>query len=449
MNAIWALARKDLLLLLRDKSGFFFTFVFPIAYALFFGSIIGGAGGGGGDGSPGIRVVLVDSDNTEGSRAFLKTLSDATELDAHVTADLKAAEGEVTGAKSVALIHIMPGFGAGQENLFWRGGESSQIEVAADPSKKAEVGMLQGVLQKYAFSTMGKAFTDPKFGRKQIDTARRMLTSDQGLSGEDRQMFSTFFGSMDTFYGGLDKRAEREAAKKPEGDKKDAKESDGGGGGGFSFEPVKIVSRDLFKPSNGMPTNAFTITFPQGIIWGVMGAALGFAASLLGEKTGGTYGRLTASPLPTWGVLAGKGLACFITMMGVTMLMILFAVVVCKVTIANPLLLAAGVVSVALGFVGIMTLIATLAKSERSASGFGWAVMMVFAFVGGAAVPSFAMPDWMLHISQLSPMYWAIRLFEGGLWRPLTTIEAVVPIAIMLLIAAVAFTLGAVSLRRA
>jgi ABC-2 type transport system permease protein len=438
MNAIWALALKDLKLLLRDKGGFFFTFIFPIAFALFFGSIFGGSGGGGGEGSPGIRVVLIDDDNTEASRAFVKTLSGATELDPHVSTDLKAAEGEVTGGKSVALIRLMKGYGAGQENLFWRGGEQSTIEVAVDPSKKAEAGMLQGVLQKYAFSGMGKAFTDPTVNRKQISSARKQIDASKDISTQDRLMFNTFFGAMDTFMGGMDRRSKEEAAK-PDGtnDK-----------GGFAFEPVKIVARDLVRERNG-PTNAFTISFPQGIMWGVMGAALGFAASLLSEKSGGTFGRLAASPLPVWGVLAGKGLACFITMLGVTTIMIIVAVFVCRVTIANPVLLVAGVLSVSLGFVGIMTLIATLAKSERAAQGGGWGVMMVFAFIGGAAVPSFAMPSWMQHVSQVSPMYWAIRLFEGGLWRPLSTADAAVAIAVMLGIAIVGFSLGAASMRRA
>lgn len=439
MNAIWALARKDLKLLLRDKGGFFFTFIFPIAFALFFGSIFGGTGSGGGGDSPGIKVVIVDDDNTEASRAFVKTLTDASELDAHTSGDLLAAEKEVTSSKAVALIRLVKGYGAGQENLFWRGDQQSQIEVAADPSRRAEVGMLQGILQKYAFTGMGKAFTDPKVNRRQIDAARKQLDQSTELSGEDRLMFGNFFGAMDTFMGGLDRRSKASDAK-PEGSSS---------GGGFAFEPVKIVSRDLFKPASGRPINMFTYSFPQGILWGVMGAALGFAASLLGEKSGGTYSRLASSPLPSWGLLAGKGLACFLTMAGVTSLMIAVAVVVCKVTVANPWVLFAAIVSVSFGFVGVMTLVATLATSERAAQGGGWGVMMVFAFIGGAAVPSFAMPGWMQRVSEISPMYWSIRLFEFGLWRPVTAADVVLPAAVMLTIGVAGFAIGVYSMRRA
>lgn len=438
MNAIWALARKDLKLLLRDKGGFFFTFIFPIAFALFFGSIFGGTGSGSGGNAPGIKVVIVDDDNTVGSRAFVKTLSEAPELDAHTSNDLGAAEREVTSSKTVAVIRLVKGYGAGQENLFWRGDEPSQIEVAADPSRRAEVGMLQGILQKYAFTGMGKAFTDPEVNRRQIDAARKQLDQSTEITGEDRLMFGTFFGAMDTFMGRLDQRS-KETGANPDA---------GSSGGGFAFEPVRVVSRDLFKPASGRPANMFTYSFPQGIIWGVMAAALGFAASLLEEKSGGTFGRLASSPLPSWGLLAGKGLACFLTTTGVTALMIAVAVVVCRVTINNPLVLVAAIISVSLGFVGIMTVVATVARSERAAQGGGWGAMMVFAFIGGAAVPSFAMPGWMQRVGEISPMYWSIRLFEFGLWRPATAADVALPIAVMLAIGVAGFSLGVYSMRR-
>ncbi|MFT3684850.1 MAG: ABC transporter permease [Phycisphaerales bacterium] len=298
MSAIFALAGKDLRLLTRDRAGFFFTFIFPVAFALFFGMIFAGGNKGGMAGS-GIKVAVLDSDNTEASRAFAKTLGDAEELKVTVPQSLDEGNLLVVQSKVVALIQIMPGYGEGQQNLFWRGGAASTIEVAVDPSKKAEAGMLQGVLQKYAFAGMGKAFTDPKTSKGQIESVRKKIADSKDMSGADRLMFNTFFNSMDTFMGQLDQRDQK--AKDTGTDSTDKKDE-----AGFAFEPVKIVNRDLSVQRNELPPNSWTISFPQGIIWGVMGAALGFAASLVGEKTGGTFGRLMASPLPRWGVLGGK-----------------------------------------------------------------------------------------------------------------------------------------------
>ena len=45
MREIVALVAKDLTLLLRDRGGFFFTFIFPLVFAVFFGTIFSGSGG--------------------------------------------------------------------------------------------------------------------------------------------------------------------------------------------------------------------------------------------------------------------------------------------------------------------------------------------------------------------------------------------------------------------
>ena len=47
MGAVWNIARKDLLLLWRDKAGLFWVLGFPLLIALFFGSIFSSGGGPG------------------------------------------------------------------------------------------------------------------------------------------------------------------------------------------------------------------------------------------------------------------------------------------------------------------------------------------------------------------------------------------------------------------
>jgi len=75
MNTLWALARKDLTLLTRDKVGFFFTVFFPMLMASFFGMIFSGEGERGG-----IRVLLIDEDQSAESKEFIERLKGADEL---------------------------------------------------------------------------------------------------------------------------------------------------------------------------------------------------------------------------------------------------------------------------------------------------------------------------------------------------------------------------------
>jgi ABC-2 type transport system permease protein len=46
MGLYSAMVKKDLKLLFRDKMTVFFTFIFPLIFAAFFGSIFSGVGGG-------------------------------------------------------------------------------------------------------------------------------------------------------------------------------------------------------------------------------------------------------------------------------------------------------------------------------------------------------------------------------------------------------------------
>ncbi len=46
-------------------------------------------------------------------------------------------------------------------------------------------------------------------------------------------------------------------------------------------------------------------------------------------------------------------------------------------------------------FVGFMMLVASLGKTEQTAAGAGWAILMPLSMLGGAMVPLFVMPQWM------------------------------------------------------
>ena len=71
MHAIITMALKDLKLLMRDRLGAFFIFVFPVLMGIFFGVVIGGLGG---NSQGSAKVAMVDQDNTEASAKFIERL---------------------------------------------------------------------------------------------------------------------------------------------------------------------------------------------------------------------------------------------------------------------------------------------------------------------------------------------------------------------------------------
>jgi ABC-2 type transport system permease protein len=61
------------------------------------------------------------------------------------------------------------------------------------------------------------------------------------------------------------------------------------------------------------PREPFQITFPQGIIWGILTCAASFAVSIVKERATGTFQRVCVGPVSEFHVLAGKAVACFMT----------------------------------------------------------------------------------------------------------------------------------------
>lgn len=424
MRIILAMAAKDLRLLLRDKAGFFFTFFFPLLMAIFFGAIFAQ---GGGDGPKGMKLVVVDLDRTPASAEFVQTLEQAPEFAVSHAPTIEEGEALVRSGAQVACVSITPGFGEASERMFW--GDPARLEVAVDPSRKAEAGMLQGILTKYAFQRMQKAFADPTFGQKSARDALAAIDSD-ATPPETRRVLEPFLKSLDQFMGRL-----------PE-----IQKADGAGASGSpmaNWQPVVIETRDVARPPSGGPTNAYAVSFPQGIMWGLIGACASFGISLVVERTRGTLVRLRMAPVGFASVLAGKGLACFIVTVAVATALLLIARFVFGVVPQSLGLLVIAVVCAGVAFTGIMMLLACIGSSEGAASGIGWAVLLVLAMIGGAMVPLFLLPGWMQTLSNASPVKWALLAVEGALWRGFGPREMLLPCAVLLGVGAVGFLAGA------
>jgi len=218
--------------------------------------------------------------------------------------------------------------------------------------------------------------------------------------------------------------------------------AEAGGASAGGWTPLQVERRAVRADRAG-PENAFEVTFPSGILWGVIGCALGFALSLVGERTRGTLLRLESAPLSRAQVLAGKGLACFASIAAVEVLLLGVGRAFFGVRPASwPLLGVAGL-SVAVCFVGIMMVVAVLGKTEQSAGGLGWAIMMPLTLFGGGMVPLFAMPAWMQSVGSVSPVKWGILALEGAIWRGFGAGEMLLPCGVLLGVGLLGFAAGA------
>jgi ABC-2 type transport system permease protein len=413
-QAILALAGKDLRLLSRNRATLFFALAWPVLMALFFGYVFGGGGEKGR-----IPVVVVDEDRTGESERLIARLTATAGLEI-TSAPREEATRLVRQGKRSAAVIVPAGYGEAAGRLFH--GAPRKLELEVDPARTAEAAMLEGILTGAAMESMQELFTDPSKTLGMVD--RSIADLESAPDSEARETTRKFLGELRSF------------AERP-------REAPAGGeaAGRKGWKPLEIERREVRDEKVG-PRSAFDLTFPQGILWGVIGSALGFALSLVTERTRGTLMRLETSPLSRLDVLVGKALACFVAIAAVETMLLLLGVAFFGIRPASWLLLAAATLAVAVCFVGIMMTVAVLGKTEQSAGGLGWAIMMPLSMFGGGMIPLFVMPAWMQTVSNLSPVKWGIVALEGATWRGFSAAEMATPLGVLVLVGLAGFALG-------
>ena len=165
--------------------------------------------------------------------------------------------------------------------------------------------MLEGILTGAAMQSMQELFTDPAKTLGMVDRSIAELGS--APASEERDSHPEVPGRAAQLRGASPARRRPARAAGP------------------GWKPLEIERREVRREKVG-PRSAFDFTFPQGILWGVIGSALGFALSLVTERTRGTLLRLETSPLSRLDVLVGKALACFVAIAAVETMLLLLGV---------------------------------------------------------------------------------------------------------------------------
>lgn len=419
MKKMIALMKKDLMLLSKDKMAMFFTFIFPLVFAFIFGSIFSGDSGG----SKSLKVAVVDLDQTTASQAFVKEIEASDEFSVTMTTEEKAKQF-VRKGKRVAYFILPKGFGEDYQGVFT--GSAPEVLVGIDPSRKAEAGYLEGSLMKLGVKRFENMFSNVGALSDQLDESLALIEQSDDMPAEWKSLLSEYLPKF------------KELAQNESEAGEDF--SFGGEEGVNPMIPLKVTKQEEIVKRSG-PRNAFAITIPQGVIWAIMGCVIGFAISLVQEKTLGTITRLIVAPISRTQIVAGKALGCFLAQIIVVTLLFLVAYFVLDVRFDLGKLILAAVAS-GICFVGLMMFFASLAHTERSVAGITNAFLIMMGMVGGAMIPLFVMPGWMQAISDFSPVKWAIVAFEGAIWRDFSYTEMMTPVLILLAIGVVAFILG-------
>jgi ABC-2 type transport system permease protein len=393
MNAIWAIAWKDLRLLLRDKADLFWVLAFPILMAFFFGAI----GGGGGKRAE-MPIAIADLDHSDYSRAIVKRLRASEALRVR-EAPLDSARLLVRRGDLVAYVALLPGT---SETFGFGGDSTSGIEIGVDPRRTAEREYLRGLVTAALFQSMRGSFGAGGPGRELVRRSLDRLRENPDVDPETRDRRTRLLTSLEAFMSNLDSTETAVGA---------AADDSAGAAMGPNLRVVEVAE------SESGPRTAYEVTFPSSIAWALIGVCMSFAVSIVYERITGTFLRLRLAPISRGQVLAGKGLASFIASIVAVTIVLTIGVTLFHVRVSSPLLLAAAVVASAFCFTGVMMVVSALGRTPASVAGAGWAVMMIMSMTGGGMIPLVAMPAWMESVSRFSLVKYAVLSVEGAVWR--------------------------------
>jgi ABC-2 type transport system permease protein len=168
---------------------------------------------------------------------------------------------------------------------------------------------------------------------------------------------------------------------------------------------------------------------------------------LLEEEREGTLARLMAAPIARSAVIGGKGILAFLLGIISMTVLVLATTFLMEANWGAPLGVALLVIAGVLSAVGIMGLVASVAKTPEGAGNLGSIIAVILGMLGGTFFPIASSGGLLSTLTYLTPHAWFMRglaaLSSGSPWT-----EALPAVGAILIFALVTGVLAYISLRR-
>lgn len=353
MRTLLDIARKDALVISRDKTAVLILLAMPMALVFILGSALGGATSG----PLGIKVAIVNEDRGATGQRFVDGLTGAAGLrrvfDISVRADAVAVRRAVERGDLTAAVIIPADLTARVT-----GGTPAQLEVLQDPGSKVAAGIWAGVVRAAVAQASAQVI-------------HMRMTS------------ALAAGSAAAGSAATSASASADAVQVSE----------------VKARTTKRISMVSYYAA-GM-----TAMF---LLFGSMFGAFAFVT----ERREQTLARIMAAPVSKIAIVGGKSLG--VLMVGVGQLAVLLAGTRLAFGVdwgahagATVVLGVAEVIAAA----GMAMALAALGKTERAIGAIGPASIMLFAATGGSMIPVEALPAWLRPLQAISPAYWTLGGF--------------------------------------
>lgn len=407
MRFLPVIARKDALLIARDRTALIVMLAMPLALIFILGSALGNLGAGD---SLDIEVAIVNEDRGEVGQRFVEGLTSSPEVDAlfniTVSEDAAAVRTDVERGDLTAALVIPPDL---SEKI--AAGEPVGLEVLQDPGSKVAAGIWAGVVRA-------------------------------GVANASAQIVAAH--TLDEVLGRSGAGSAPGAPSVPPGRPAAPPGSASPGAPVLTFDAVTVkeVEAEVKKQVSMISFYAAGMT-GMFLLFGSMFGAFSFVK----ERRDQTLARMLVTPAPKVAIVGGKALGVVLVGVGQFLVLLFGTRLLFGVDwgehLAGTVLLG---VAETLAAAGLAMTLAALGKSERAIGGIAPAAIMLFAATGGAMIPTEQLPAFLLPAQVISPVYWTVGGFLDLMRGAAAT--AVLPNALAVLgIGAVLFAFGVWRLR--
>lgn len=199
----------------------------------------------------------------------------------------------------------------------------------------------------------------------------------------------------------------------------------------LSSERVMIQEVAASRSGKSPIPNATQHNVPAWSVFAMFFMVVSLGGNIVKERMNGTFVRLRTIPSSFSLVLYSKMLVYLLVALTQLLTIGLIGMFVFPLIDLPKLnlpenLLATLVVALLSGMTAVSyaVLVGVFSKTQEQANGFGAISIIIFAAIGGIWVPSFAMPEYLQSVGQVSPLHWCLNGFyvlflQNGAWSEL------------------------------
>lgn len=351
MGSAWQIARKDLLLRIRDRSAFIVGIVVPLGLAFIFNLVFGGAFG---DASI-VTLGVANDDEGEIGAGFVQAM-ESLEADDVVglqqAPDLEGLEDLVDDGEVAAGLYVPSGLSDAA-----LGGESAEIMVVSSPDGPTSAAIARGIANSFAGGVADS--------QRAVEA---VITSGSGLP--DPEVVTRV----------------AEAA---------------------SMAPAVVTVGEIEAANRVLdPSTFFAASMAVFFVFFMVQFGV---TGLIEEQDDGTLTRLHAAPIPRWSVIVGKAMTSLV--LGVLAMAVLAVATTFLMGAdwGNPVGVAILIVAVVLAATAIIGVVAPLAKTAEGAGNLVAVIAVAMGMLGGTFFPVAGGNRVIETLSLATPHSWFLR----------------------------------------